>query len=140
MTWLFQSAVCDMRKSSAPASRSSCKASPLLGVLPLVGGPGEKPIGKTLRPLRTRTLSALTVTTEPVWATTVIAASTIPKQATSREAVGERNPWNVEQLLTGRGFIMRSLSEARSFPKRKTKACALQDARKFHRLNDGPKT
>jgi hypothetical protein len=43
-------------------------ASLLEGVFPLVGGPGEKPMGKTFRPLITRIWSEVTVTTEPVCA------------------------------------------------------------------------
>src|ERR1051325_10816808 len=57
-----------MRNRTAPASRSSCSASPPVGVLLLFGGPGENPIGNIFFPLITRTLSAVTVTTEPVWA------------------------------------------------------------------------
>src|SRR5690349_5466399 len=57
-----------MRTSRAPASRSSCIASLLVGVFPFVGGPGEKPMGKTLRPLIARIWSEVTVTTEPVCA------------------------------------------------------------------------
>src|SRR3954464_7934921 len=68
MTWLFQSVNCVMRNSNAPASRSSCRASVLPGVFPFVGGPGEKPMGNTLRPLTTRTLFDVRLTTELVWA------------------------------------------------------------------------
>src|SRR5262245_45327042 len=68
MTWLLQFEVCTMRTSSAPASRNSCMASAPVEVTALTGGPGENPIGKTLVPLTTRARSALTVTTEPVWA------------------------------------------------------------------------
>src|SRR5215470_372326 len=68
ITWLSQLAVWAIRNSKAPASWNSCIASLPAGVRLDVGGPGEKPMGKTLRPFRTRTLSELTVTTEPVWA------------------------------------------------------------------------
>src|SRR5436190_9972718 len=64
MTWLSQLLFCTMRNSRARALRNSCSASSAVGVLPLIGGLGEKPIGNTLRPLITSTLSELTVTTE----------------------------------------------------------------------------
>ena len=69
ITVLSQLLFWTIRKSSAPALRYSCIASSPVGVFPAVGGPGEKPIVKALRPLITSTLSALTVTTEPVCAT-----------------------------------------------------------------------
>jgi len=63
---LSQAVVCAIRNKSAPASRNSCKASAPDWVLPPVGGPGEKPMGKTFRPLMTSTLSELMVTSEPL--------------------------------------------------------------------------
>src|ERR1035441_1048389 len=67
ITVLFHVVDCAIRNSKAPASRSSCKASLPQVVVLLLGGPGEKPIGNTFRPLMTSAISALTVTTEPVW-------------------------------------------------------------------------
>src|SRR5947207_5687139 len=130
MTWLFQSVVCDMRKRSAPASRSSCKASPPVGVLPLVGGPGEKPMGKTLRPFRTRALSALTVTTEAVCAMALVAAKAMTKKRISRGAQRSARPTaahptdirraQVERPWLGLRFIMRKSIRATRNPQGKT--------------------
>src|SRR6185369_5704612 len=87
MTWVLQLDDWDIRTSNAPASRNSCIASLPDGVWPLVGGPGEKPIGKTFRPFRMRTLSALTVTTDPVCARV---AAVVRRRA---RTVKTRQPW-----------------------------------------------
>src|ERR1700761_6107108 len=57
-----------MRNNIAPALRSSCKASNPVGVVPLLGGPGENPTTNFFCPFISSTLSELTVTTEWVWA------------------------------------------------------------------------
>src|SRR5215213_8932309 len=54
-----------MRNASDPAARRSFNASSPTGVFELFRGPGVKVIGKTFRPFRTITLSALSVTTDP---------------------------------------------------------------------------
>src|ERR1035441_1471394 len=56
ITVLFHVVDCAIRNSKAPASRSSCKASLPQVVVLLLGGPGEKPIGNTFRPLMTQVL------------------------------------------------------------------------------------
>ena len=56
----------------------------IAAVRPLVGGPGENPMVKTFRPLISSTWSALTVTSELVWASNVEEAVEARRSARQR--------------------------------------------------------